>query len=131
MAKKTVSKYWCHATVLLGCAVAFLSWERYQTQRALRNVFHYRYHITVVDAESGKILWPSVSYPTVSRSDLFSQTYGVVAETDGSMIISGVAYTPRSFDFAVDGYRTERLTIRPGSTFAAEMSIKMKPEANP
>lgn len=129
--KKNVSRWWLYATVLLVFCVASLVWERHQTFKSLKNVFHYSYRVTFRDSKTGEILRPMIDFPPMSSSDLFAQTSGTVAYEDGSMRIHGVAYTPRTYTFGLPGYKSEQLAIGPDSPFTDNVKIDLKLQSGP
>ena len=122
---KTVNKGWVYSTTILAWAVGSLSWEKHQTAKALKNVFSYCYRVTLVDADSGEVLPAGVAGPLTSSADLFQQSQGTTAHSDGSVTISGVGYTPRKFTFTSGGYESESLTIGPDSPFTDEIQIRL------
>lgn len=122
---KTVHSGWMYSTALLALVVASGAWEKHKTERALKNVFHYSYRITLIDSDTGSVLPISMKAPSVSSSDLFQQTTGTASQSDGSVRLSGVGYLPRTFSFTSDGYEVQRLTIGPDSPFADDIRIKL------
>ena len=123
--KKPVNRVWLYTTIFLALVVSSLVWERHQESKALKGVFHYSYHITVQDSESGEVLYAGIEHPLMSSEDLFPQTSGTVAYPDGSVRIGGMAYTPRTYTFGAPGYRSKKLTIDPDSPFVDTVLIKL------
>jgi len=123
--QKTVSRGWLYSTIFLALVVSSLVWERHQESKALKSVFHYSYHVTVQDSESGEVLHAGIEHPVMSSADLFAQTSGTVAYPDGSVRIGGMAYTPRTYTFGAPGYKSKKLTISPDSPFTDSVLIKL------
>jgi hypothetical protein len=123
--QKTVSRGWLYSTIFLALVVSSLVWERHQKSKTLKNVFHYSYHVTVQDSESGELLFAGIEHPLMSSGDLFPQTSGTVAYPDGSVRIGGMAYTPRTYTFGAPGYRSKKLTIDQDSPFVDTVLIEL------
>lgn len=131
MEKKTVSSMWRVAAIILGMATASLAWELHQTRQAIKNAFHYHHHVTVVDADTGATLRPAIEHPTMSSDDIISQPSGTMAHEDGSVTLMGMGYRPRTFQFGMEGYQPESLTIGRESTFYDDVRIKLKRQGAP
>jgi hypothetical protein len=123
--QKNVSRGWLYATIILALAVASLAWERHEKTKALRDVFHYSYRVTVRDFETGEVLNSGIEHPLMSSSDLFAQTTGSMSYEDGSVRISGIAYTPRTYVFGHPGYKAKRFTISRDMPIVDEVVIRL------
>lgn len=124
--KKPVHRAWAYAAVFLGLIAASLGWDRYRIGRALEDVFHYSYRITLQDSDTREVLPAGVASPPTSSTDLFHQSQSTIAYPDGSVTISGVGYSPRTFNFAAEGYGSKSITITPKCPFTDHIRIKLK-----
>ena len=131
MERRTVSSMWRVTAVILGILAVSLAWERHVTRQAIKNVFHYNCRVTVVDADTGEILRPTIEHPSMSGDDIIPQPSGTIAHEDGSVTLSGMAYRPRTFHLGTEGYQPETLTLRPDSPFHEDVRIKMKRQGGP
>jgi hypothetical protein len=125
MERKNVSSLWRVTAVLIGIFATSVAWKNYQIYRAKQNAFDYTCLVTVVDADTGKILPPKIAFPPSSASDLIGEsTSSSLAQ--GGMLLSGRAYVPQIFRVTSKGYDEETLTIQPGSPSHAEVRIIAK-----
>jgi hypothetical protein len=120
-----VSRRWKYTAIVLGLIVASLAWNRYQTTKALRQVFCYEHRVSVIDGATGRVLRPEVLFPASSTSDLFLQFSRMQADVGGSVTISGVGYQPRVWEFKVAGYPTKKLTLGPEIRLPNEIQITL------
>ena len=123
--RKQVHRVWAYLTILLSLVAASLAWDRYRIEKALREVFHYSYRITLEAEDTGEVLPAGIAGPPTSSSDLFWQSQGTVAHSDGSVTISGTAYTPRTYRFTSQGYGTKSLTLTHESPFSDHIRFKL------
>lgn len=128
---KPVSSKWKYAALTLGLLFALSLAGHYQMKESIRDTFYYDHQVTVVDAESGAPLEPSVGMPGSSSSDHYPQRAGIGASGDGKFEIEGVAYSDRKWKFSLDGYRPEVLVIGPGSDHSREIVIRMTKASSP
>ena len=117
MEGKTASKQSIARVVMPVIAVAFLLWDHYETQQAIKDTFSFDCQVTVVDAETGKHLNPSfIGWNNAARGrDLFPQSVTTTSRSGGSATLRGITSLPKSFVFSTPGYVSEELIITTSS----------------
>ena len=120
-----VHRSWKYGAIILAFIAISSTIEAWRTKKSVRQLFTYNIELTVVDADSGKLIEHyGTESPTMSSTDIFPQTCGFSAGTNGKQTISGIGYEPRKWVIYHQDYKRTALIVDEDTPNVLEIQLK-------
>lgn len=128
MTKRTLSIPW-HLVFALTAVVAVILGAKLQmVTRVLDSTYRYDCTVKAVDANTfAQLKVVGVNGPPMNERDLLKQSFAFAPTPEGNLRLAGIAYQPREFGIAVEGYSARAFTVTPDTRGEIEVLMTRLP----
>jgi hypothetical protein len=116
---------WRLLCVVFVLSAGALGMRLHTLTEAVESAYGFNCTVIAVDANTfAPIRIVRSQGPDSHSADILKQTYTATLQEDGTLSIIGIAYEPRKFGIAAEGYSATELTITPDTKPKVEVLMK-------